>query len=56
MPDKPENTSVSDEAWKIFKEYADNNGISLESTDDWYPWFELFELGYISRRQESLSL
>jgi hypothetical protein len=48
---KPD-TSVSDEAWIKFLEFADLQGVDTQYKDDWYPWFEFFEAGYIARMEE----
>lgn len=51
MREKPEETSVSDSAWLYFNEMADNEGYG-DDPEDWYPWFEVFEAGYIKRMEE----
>jgi hypothetical protein len=47
MRTKPEVTSVTDDAWETFEEYADEQGIG-EQEEDWMPFFLIFEKGFIA--------
>ena len=51
MRQKPENTSVSNEAWEKFNDIADSNGVGTYQ-EDWFPWFEFFEYGYMAKWEE----
>jgi len=46
MREKPKNTVVSELTWTEFNKIADNKGYG-DDIDDWLPWFEIFEAGYI---------
>jgi hypothetical protein len=47
MREKPENTSVSEDAWLTFNELADDQGYG-DLEDDWMAWFIAFEVGFIA--------
>jgi hypothetical protein len=49
---KPENTSVSNDAWEKFIEYCNEEGIDLQYPEDWMPWFTCFEAGYKARMED----
>ena len=45
--EKPENTTVTDEAWEVFEEFADEMGFGDDS-EDWTIFFQTFEKGFIA--------
>ena len=42
----PENAEFYD--WQAFKQWAEKNGVSLESRGDWEPWWECWKAGYVA--------
>lgn len=37
---------VEHDGWATFEQYAIEDGISLEHSDDWLPWWECFLEGW----------